>query len=307
MTPNLFIIGAPKTGTTALAHYLSEHPNVFISNPKEPFYLCADYPHLKEQHFLQNDAGYLQLFSAATPGQHLAVGEGSTNYLRSKVAVKNALALNPNAKFIAMLRNPVEVAHSFHMEQLFARNGNEPDFEKAWRLQSARRDGRHIADECRAPEFLQYGAVASFADQVQRFIETVPPEQRLILFQEDLKADTGAVFRQVLSFLGLPDEGRTDFPIVNSSHTHRSEFIAKVVLSPPDWLKGPVWWLRGWLRRTKPWPVEQAKKYLRKSSKRTALSPEFEDELYAFFRPDVDRLETLVGRDLGHWKKRRQT
>ena len=53
MKPNLFIIGAPKCGTSALAHYLSEHPKVFFSNPKEPFYLSTDYPHLKEQHFLE--------------------------------------------------------------------------------------------------------------------------------------------------------------------------------------------------------------------------------------------------------------
>lgn len=303
MTPNLFIIGAPKTGTTALAQYLSEHPRVFFSNPKEPFYLCTDYPHLKEQHFLETDDDYLALFEKADPAQHKVIGEGSTNYLRSAEAVKNALKLNPEAKFIAMLRNPVQVAHAFHMEELFARNEDEPDFEKAWRLQESRRAGQNIPPFCRAPEFLQYGEIALFSDQIRRFMETVPEGQRLILLQDDLKADTGAVYRQALAFLNLPDDGRTEFPVLNSSHTHRSELIARMVLSPPKVLAGPVWALRGWLRRTKPPAIEKLKAYLRKDSKRTPLSPAFEAELYRFFHDDVVELESLLGRDLSGWKR----
>lgn len=302
MIPNLFIIGAPKTGTTALVHYLSEHPAVFFTNPKEPFYLSSDFPHLREQHFLKNDADYLRLFARADPARHKVAGEGSTNYLRSQTAVPNALKLNPDSRFIAMLRNPVQVAHAFHMEQLFARYENVEDFEAAWRLQESRLRGENIPAECRAPEFLQYRAVAAFAEQIERFMETVPEAQRLILLQDDLKDDAAGTYRKCLAFLDLPDDGRTEFPVLNSSHKHRSELVAKLVLSPPKALAGPVFWLRGLLRRTKPPMIEALKKRMRVESKRAPMSPDFTAELYEVFHDDVTRLESLIGRDLSSWK-----
>lgn len=303
MLPNLFIIGAPKTGTTALAQYLSEHENVFFSNPKEPFYLCTDYPHLKAQHFLENDADYLRLFDAADPAIHTVLGEGSTNYLRSQEAVSNALKLNPDARFIVMLRNPVQVAHAFHMEQLFARNEDVLDFEAAWRLQDVRAEGQNIPNDCRAPEFLQYGDIGLFADQIQRLFATVPAHQRLVLLQDDLKENAQAVYQKTLDFLDLPDDGRTEFPVLNGSHTHRSKLIAKLILSPPKFLSGPVWAVRGWLRRKKPRSIERLKAFLRKDLKREGLSDDFKAELQHYFHNDILTLEALIERDLSHWRQ----
>ena len=81
-----FFIGAPKCGTTALAHYLSEHPNVFMSQPKEPFFWSDD---IKSKHELRPQSDeYLSLFNQADPNLHNIVGEGSTRYLRSLNAVK---------------------------------------------------------------------------------------------------------------------------------------------------------------------------------------------------------------------------
>lgn len=302
MIPNLFIIGAPKTGTTALAQYLSEHENVFFSNPKEPFYLCSDYPHLKAQHFLANDTDYLRLFSAADPSVHKVVGEGSTNYLRSQEAVSNALKLNPDSRFIVMLRNPVQVAHAFHMEQLFARNEDVLDFEAAWRLQELRQEGKNIPKYCRAPEFLQYGNIGLFSYQINQFFATVPADQRLVLLQDDLKNDAQAVYQKSLVFLNLPDDGRTEFPILNGSHTHRSKLMAKLILSPPKFLAGPVWRLRGWLRHKKPRSVERLKAFLRKDLKREGLSEDFKAELRQYFHDDIIALEKLIERDLSHWR-----
>lgn len=303
MTPNTFIVGAPKTGTTSLAQYLSEHDNVFFCVPKEPFYLCHDFPHLKAQHFLKDDADYLALFAKADPAQHSVVAEGSTNYLRSEVAVKEALKLNPEARFIAILRHPVELVHAFHMEQIFARNEDQKDFETAWDLQESRARGENLSAECSEPDMLQYRAVASLAAQVQRFIDTVPEGQRLIFLQDDLKADTGAVYRQTLAFLGLPDDGRTEFPVANAARAHRSEWIAKLVLSPPPLLRGPMLWLRQVLRERRPPFVEWIKAKLRKPEKRAALSPAFEQRLNDTFAADIDALETLLGRDLSGWRR----
>lgn len=230
------------------------------------------------------------------------IGEGSTNYLRSKVAVSNALELSPDARFIAMLRNPIDVAHAFHMEQLFARNEEEPDFETAWRLQEARARGEKIPPNCRAPEFLQYREVASYPEQIRRFFVLVPPEQRIVILQDDLASNTAAIYRDVLAFLELPDDGRTAFEPVNSSHAHRSKLTADLVLSPPALLQPAIWGVRGYLRRTKPPIIEGLKSYLRRPKKRDPIRKSFRSELRQLFSSDVAELEAMMSRDLSSWK-----
>lgn len=303
MFPNFFIIGAPKCGTSALAHYLGEHEQVFITDPKEPFYFSSDYPELKKQHFLTDDASYLALYNEADPSQHIATGEGSTNYLASEIALSNALSMSPDAKFIVLLRNPVEVAHAFHMEQVFARNEDEDDFETAWNLQESRARGEHIPESCFAPQFLQYREVARYPKQLERFFALVPEERRLVLFQEDLKQDTRGIYVKSLEFLGVQDDGRTEFPIMNSSHKHRSELIANFVLRPPRLLQPAVWAFRNYVRRTKPAFVETIKAKLRVKSKRVEMSVSLKANLYEAFRSDVEQLEAMLDVALPEWKQ----
>ncbi len=303
MKPNFFIIGAPKCGTSALAHYLGENEQVFMTDPKEPFYFSSDYPELKNQHFLTDDSSYLALYKNADPAQHIAVGEASTNYLASEVAIDNALAMTPDAKFIVLLRNPVEVAHAFHMEQVFARNEDEEDFEAAWDLQEARAQGQRIPDSCFAPQFLMYRDVARYPEQVERFFAKVPKNRRLVLFQEDLKRDTRGLYVKSLEFLGISDDGRTDFPIMNASHKHRSEFIANLVLRPPKWLQPAVWALRNYARRNKPAFIEAVKSKLRVKAKRADMPNAVKANLYSVFHQDVERLEEILGVELPDWKQ----
>ena len=111
--PNFFIIGAPKCGTTALSEYLRTHPDVFFSEPKEPNYFNSDVVS-KKLYYYTSLEDYLEKCFSGAEG-YKAVGEGSVRYLSSAVAVDNILKLYPNAKFIIMLRNPVDLGYSlFH-------------------------------------------------------------------------------------------------------------------------------------------------------------------------------------------------
>ena len=293
-----------QSAVPARYHIIS--PNIRqCSSPiqKSSFFLADDYPHLRQQHFLRSEEDYLRLFSGADDSQHSIVGEGSTNYLRSATAVSNALELNPNAKFIVMLRNPINVAHAFHMEQLFARNEDVKSFEEAWSLQTARKNGLAIPNSCRAPECVLYGEIALFSQQIERFFHLVPPSQRLVLLQEDLLCDTLGVYKQTLEFLELDYDDRVVFPVVNGSHSHRSEFIAHLILSPPHVLEGPIFYLRGLLRRRKPRSAEWIKSLLKKDTVREELSDIFKNELMDYFRSDIDITEEIIGRNLSNWKK----
>jgi len=152
IAPNFFIIGAPKTGTTALSEYLKDHPNIFFCPVKEPHFFDLD----TSKRLKLNLQTYLSLFAEADPALHQAVGEGSTGYLFSKVAVSEILKFNPNSKFIVMLRNPVDLVQSWHSEMYYEGVEDVVDFEKAWKLEQERRQGRNIPKSCWEPKKLFY-------------------------------------------------------------------------------------------------------------------------------------------------------
>ena len=297
--PNLFIIGAPKCATSSLATYLSEHPDVFLSTPKEPFFWSEDYPGLRKRFGMNSLEDYMGLFEPAD-GQGI-VAEGSTNYLRSKVAVENIMRFNPDAKFIVMLRDPVQVAHAFHSEILFSRIENVESFEEAWRLQADRKLGLHLPAKCEAEQFLQYGEVASYADDLERFFELVPADQRQVILFDDFASDTRRVFNGTLEFLDLAEFVKPEFQRCNASHDHRFPALSRLLLDPPTPVRPLVESARSLLRRAQFGPVEKMKHALRKPAKRTALTPEFHNELCDFFAPDIARTSQLLGRDLSSW------
>ncbi|EIT69415.1 MULTISPECIES: sulfotransferase family protein [Hydrocarboniphaga] len=300
--PNTFIVGAPKCGTTALAQYLAEHPQVFFSDPKEPFFWSADYKGLADQHALGTLDDYLALFQKAGE-QHRVVAEGSTNTLRSDCAVERIVAFDPRARFVAMLRDPVDVAHAFHMEQVYVLNEDEPDFETAWRMQDRRAQGHAIPRACRAPQFLQYGAIGRYGEQVENLLRHVSRDAVLFIRFEDFRDDPARIYRQTLAFLGLDDDRRSEFPVVNASHRHRSRLVASMVLDPPALLKVPVWRLRTHLRRARYPLIEKIKSHLRQPSRRAALTPELRAEMRAYFHDDLLKLERLLGWDLRSWRE----
>lgn len=298
--PNTFILGAPKSGTSAMAQYLRDRPDVFFCDPKEPAYFASDYPVLARHHSLHTLDDYLALFAGASDA-HRIVAEGSTTYLHSHCAVANILAFNPRARFIVMLRNPVEFAQAFHMEQSFVRNEGEPDFAVAWRAQEARARGEQLPRRCRDPNKLQYGMIGRYGEQVRRLLATVPREVVLFIRYEDFRHDAGACCRRLLAFLDLPDDGRREFPVVNGSHRHRSESLAKLVLTPPKAIEPAMIKLRAFLRRNRFPAVEALKQRLRTGYRRQPLTAELRREMVAYFAADIRELETLLGWDLSAW------
>ena len=131
--PDFFIVGAPKCGTTALAEYLRQHPDVFFSDPKEPCYFCNDFP---RKRYVESESDYTALFRKAKSGSIL--GEGSVWYLYSECAIENIYQFNPNAKIIAMIRNPVDLVYSLHSQLVYSGEETISDFEEAWDIQYKR-------------------------------------------------------------------------------------------------------------------------------------------------------------------------
>ncbi len=299
--PNFFIVGSPKAGTSGLSQYLGEHPQVFFCHPKEPFYWCQDFPPSKSIHGLDSLESYLQLFEDADPERHPAIGEGSTTYLQSKVALKGIRGFNPDAKVIAMLRNPVEVVTAMHGELLRHGFEEEASIEAAWAKQDARAEGKDLPANCKFEHQLQYRDVASYAVQIERLTQVFPENQRKIIIFDDFKADTQSVYRSTVKFLGLQDDHRNEFPKVHSSKVVRSRLIAKLRSDPPPFLKGSISSLQDWYYRSTGPTKKLLQSMLTRRQQRDPLTDRFRQELQDSFRPEVEKLSELLGRDLRHW------
>jgi Sulfotransferase domain len=286
--PNFFILGAPKCGTTSLARWLSEHSKIYISTYKEPHYFNTD-----DRRVVDTLAYYQSLFDGAGP-EHLAVGEASVWYLSSSAAVANVLDYSPDAKFIVMLRNPLEMAPSLHSELCFNGEETEPNFATAWHLQEERRAGRDIPRSCWAPRRLQYGETCLLGSQLQRLLTRVPRERVLPILLDDLKQDPRREYQTTLKFLGVSDDGRDQFPIHNTAKIRRWPILAQLSTAIMGLKRscGITGGLGIWSR------VDKAN---RVDASRIPLSPQMKAELSEYFRADIAVVESLLGRNLRHW------
>ncbi|MGD9695979.1 MAG: sulfotransferase domain-containing protein [Thermoleophilia bacterium] len=299
--PNFFIVGAPKCGTTALSEYLRDHPRVFMSQPKEPHFFCSDFDYYYAPGRRGEDH-YLALFDGADE-RHLAVGEASVWYLFSEDAARNIAAFDPAARIVVMVRNPVDLVPSLHSQLLYTLDEDEPDLARAWELQRARARGEHVPATARVPWFLQYGDAARLGAQLRRVYASFPREQVKVIVFDDLRADTGGVYRQTLAFLGVPDDGRTDFPRVNENKVHQSGAVARFTQRPPGVLVAAA---RGVKRATgirRLGVMTRLRRRNRQVVQRDGLSPELRRALADHFRDDVAELGELIGRDLSAWTR----
>lgn len=288
--PDLFMIGGPKCGTTSFQEYLAGHPQILMSEPKEPCYFDKDIPFPSSP---RNDTEYMHCFAGAT-AQHTVIGEASTNYLYSKVAVSNILAFNPAARFIVMLRNPIDMAASLHSEAVKTLTEDVCDFQEAWRLQDKRRQGECLPRLCYQKDFVLYGDFCRLGDQLQRLFRLVDRARVHVILFDDLKTAATRVYRDTLRFLDLPDDGRTDFPVRNAFQQPRVGMM-----------RDSVMWLAAARNRL---PIRKGLGIMRgltqltsKPGARAPLPADFHGELADYFRSDVALLGELLGRDFSRW------
>ena len=286
--PNFYILGAPKCGTTTLTHWLRAHPEVFFSPIKEPFYFSDDLC-LNQIHKIDTLEAYERLFRGAR-SFHAAVGEGSTAYLFSTTAVDNILDYTPGARFIVMMRNPVDMAVSLHSQQLYLWNESVKDFMTAWNLQSERKAGMAVPPACMEPKVLLYKEWCCLGIQLERLFEKVKRQNVKVIFLEDLKFQPEMTYDSVLDFLRLSRIYPKNFAAYNVRKEITRPLIHKFLRAGGSLKKRIVPRLRMGLtrlstRRVKPEPVPEAVRQY----------------LIGEFYSDVKRLETVLGKDLSHW------
>ena len=202
--PDFLVIGPPKAGTTALHSALAPHPELYLSHVKEPrFFLCDGRPPPSRggpgdaqtyQEYVWRRADYEALFADAPPGT--LRGESSPFYLHDLDAQRRIRRLIPEAKLIAILRDPVDRAHSNWAHLWSAGLEPDADFIEACRQEKAR-----VADGW-AP-FWHYTGLGQYGEQLEHLYSLFPREQVLLLRYRDMRDAPAETLDQVCAFLGV--------------------------------------------------------------------------------------------------------
>jgi hypothetical protein len=286
--PNLFIVGAPKCGTTAWYEYLRRHPDIFLSDLKEPHHFLTDFPHYPK---VKERSEYLKLFAEAQ--SCAVVGEASPRYLFSEAAAENIARFNQDAKILIFVRNHVEYLESLFNQHLYGGIETIRDFRRAWEL-SGKRKVEDLRPPFREPKLLDYQRAAEFFPQVRRFYDYFPPEQIRMFDFADWSADPRRTYLKILNFLGVDDDGRTNFERVNEARHHRSDLLLKFVRNPPAPMRTAVHWLRKLHGGT---GIGLGSLILRANSKRgraVKIDAQMRRQLIAHYKPDSESLKLLM-------------
>ena len=215
-TPNFFVVGAARCGTTSLWEYLRQHPDIFmppVIEQKEPAFFCDLYG-------VEYWSFYLTLFEAGQGKKR--IGEASTPYLSSPESAGQIYSVLPNAKIIITLRNPVVRAYSLY--KWMHANGYEKLSTFAEAL-AAETDWRKDDEEFKNNNgqyyynFLYYES-GLYYSQVKRYLTIFPQEQiHLIIFEEFIKAPLRHV-QQVFRFLDVDPTFAPHIEVNNPSAAH---------------------------------------------------------------------------------------
>lgn len=288
-TPNFFIVGAPRCGTTALFSYLKAHPDIAMSAYKEPHYFGTDLVGLQFELFRGKHEQYLGLFNHAK--NERMVGEASVYYLFSQQAAAEIHAFDPSAKIIIMLRSPIEVLESIYDQIQFTGDMAFPSFTAMW-------EQAHIYKNDPAAEsrkrFLS-GEGVLFSEQVARYLTYFPTEQVHVIVYDDFKQCVAQVYQSTLEFLGVDTQFQPEFKAINARQKARSPFLQGLLSN--QWLVhlgSRVTWLA--------LPIYRSLKVINSTPmQKTIIPTDLANMLKAEFRPDVEALSVLLQRDLMHW------
>lgn len=286
--PNVYLVGAPRCGTGSLYSYLSAHPDIAVSRPKEPNYFATDLPDTRS---VRDRDEYLALFAGA--GEKKAVIDASIWQLYSTAAARNLATLPEAPKILVQLRNPLTMLPSVHAKHVAV--GFEPvtDFATAYDAPRPRNPSDFRAA-------LRYSEVARFGEQLDRYLELFDPDRIMVTIFDDFVANPDNTYRAILRFLEVDEISLETYEHHNASQPVGNPLLARSA---------------GTIRRVsqdmKGGPVRKA---MRKgaglldrlgggTSGPTPLSDVLQSRIIADLADDVGRLSQQIGRELTWFQK----
>lgn len=297
--PTFFILGAPKCGTTALAQYLSSHPDIFLSLPKEPHFFDAGFDRGMDRYLKEHYSGWRD---------ERAAGEATPSYLSVPYVAERIHQEVPHAKLIVLLRNPIERAFSswwmFHIrgmeplsfsaaiaaeeQLLLTRHPLDSDnAESMWKAHVRRlRAGNSIL----IPTYLYNGL---YARHLRHYYQLFPQQNIKVVFSHQLRVSPADTIRDLWQFIGVaPHSPLPKFDAVNEAIGSGAKPILRLLQATG------LMRMRNLLpSRTRSW----IKKELSRGEKPT-MDSGTQKHLAGFFEPYTRDLESLLGEDLSNWR-----
>lgn len=305
--PNFFIVGAQKAGTTSLYRYLQQHPQIYFSSKKEPHYfIWSDkdveflFPFgvIETKNYISRLDEYENLFAKA--GDARAIGEASTHYLVHPSVPEKINTAVPDAKVIAILRDPIERGYSAYKYNRMLGLEDIDSFQRALKEEPSR-----IAENWGYG--WRYGSYGQYYDHVKRYINEFGRENILIIIYDDFIEDPIQVCKNVFSFL---DVDSSFIPNVTAKYNVTIESDRNVRFLIHRFLQNESQ-IRKWIRfvARKILSDEMRFKLIEsitygpsKNQPPTSKLTENErHELIQFFKDDIVKLEKLINRDLSIW------
>ncbi len=296
--PTFIVIGAPKAGTTALYHYLDAHPEVYMAPVKEALFFR--YP--PEQHqdgvpdtlkkgAIRSLEAYLALFDGIQ--QEKAVGEASPQYLHNALAAANIKRTLPGVKIVAILRHPVDRAHSQYLMHVNAGRAPYRPFETFFKEALPHRDAwTAMPYDC-------YGLARSFYYQgLKRFYDLFPSAQIRVYRSDDLKADPGALLADLYGFLGVESSFRPDLSVPHNmgKGLPRNQAWHRLIVMKSGIKTGMKRLMPApWRYRLRQWLMQNT------HTTKQPLDPQVRDAFFDVYQDDVRQTQRLTGVDLSLW------
>ena len=291
--PDFFVVGAFKSGSTALYEALRRHPQIFMPFHKEPVFFGADLTH---RYGAMTMDDYLRLFNDAKPGQR--VGEASTWYLYSTSAASEIKEFSPEARIVVILRNPVDVMYAQHNQLIFNVIEDIPDFAEALAAEPDRRAGKRLPPYPINVENLFYRHSVHFAEQLERYFAVFGRDRVHVMLTDDLRRDGAGTMRGLLEFLGVDPSLAAPPPNSNENRRVRSPLMQRLIFAPKILLP-----LAPFLRRFKSVRALRTRMLDMNSEAkpRAPMDPALRRQLIEEFTPEIQRLGKLIDRDLSAW------
>jgi hypothetical protein len=313
----VFVVGAPRCGTTTMARMLQAHPQILFPFVKEPhFFAQHDLRGLGDAELRRVvEQDYLDHFFTEPEGERRVGADASVSYLYTPEQLEPVVKLWPDSRFIIGVRDPMTFLPSLHKRLIFTGDESIRHFEDAWAAVPDRAAGRRIPWSTIDPRWLRYDEAARYATYVERLFKAVGKERCLVMVFDDLVADPAGQHRRLIEFAGLKPVQMPEIGNERGSKTVRYPLIQKLLKRPPRALL-PYLASRRFHGR---FDRSEGKRALSEAParrlslrKRILLWNRVEDEkrpiplpvqqdIKAYFQEEVDRLGNLIGRDLGHW------
>lgn len=295
--PNFLIVGAAKSGTTSLYHYLKQHPEVYMSPVKEPRFITAQFMKFPltgiksdkiEKNIVKNFDEYKKLFENVNSEK--AIGEASNDNLYFyEEAIKCIKKYLGNVKIIIILRNPIDRAFSAY--QMFLRSSREYlSFEDALRAEDGRKNKN-------LPFGWYYKSAGLYYRQVKAYLQNFTHVK--VYFYDDLKDEILGLIKDMYEFLGVDKSFTPNISFKYNIGGVPKNKLIKIILISYRLKTAIKKILKFFLGEEK--TLQLIESLRTRGLKKQSMKPETREYLKNFYREDIMQLQDLIKKDLSHW------